>query len=80
MAKRNARGREIWFQRWMGSYMPCHPVGIAVIVGLAAFVAIEIDVGQFILEAMGVQGGDSWSYLLILPTVIFGLVLAERHS
>ena len=80
MAKRNAKGREIWFQRWMGSYMPCHPMGLAIIVGLAVFIKIAIAVGQLLLRAMGAQGADSWSYLLILPTVISGLLAAERHS
>ncbi len=80
MAKRNEQGREVWFKRVLWSYMPCHPVGILVILAIVLFGMIAVSVGQWLLRLAGVQGADSWPFLLIFPTVIAGWIIADRHS
>jgi hypothetical protein len=78
MARTNQQGREIWFDRWLWSYMPCHWKGWASVV---AVVAAGL-VGAFSIDAMtnARNQPSPWSALFMFSAVVFGWWIAERHS
>jgi hypothetical protein len=82
MAKRrlNGSGREIWFERVLWSYMPCHWKGVAVMAVVIVPTITCVFLGQWIIGAIGVQDAEQWPFVLIFPGVITGLIIANRHS
>ncbi len=72
--------REIWFKKVLWSYMPCNLTGLLLICGLVFIGVGGVFVGQWVLRAADVDGADDWPFLLIIPTVISGWIIAERHS
>lgn len=80
MSKRNEKGREAWFAMVLWSYMPCHPMRFLVILVLVLFGMGAVSIGQWILRLASIPGADSWPFLLILPTMGAGWIIAERHS
>jgi len=55
-------------------------MGLFVLCGLVIFGIGGVFVGQWLLRIASVGGADEWPYLLILPTVVAGWAIAERHS
>lgn len=71
---------EIWFEKWLWSYVPCHPKGFALIFALVVTFLASLG----ILKVLAALLNAPWiAYLSAAPFVvllIFGLKVAERHS
>lgn len=77
MTRRNRQGREIWFERWVWSYVPCHWKGWLLLAGVVAAANAVLWLLIWLLHA---QDNDARPYL-VLPVAILAMwVLAERHS
>lgn len=77
MTQRNRQGREVWFDRWLWSYMPCHWKGWALI----ASVVLPMVAAVLILTLMlHPDDGDPRPFLVLPIGFVVLLVLAERHS
>lgn len=72
MAPLNRHGREIWFERWLWSYVPCHRKGVIYPVLIIFATVLSCVVAQRLDPA------------LPLPFLLVGLALVtwvcERHS
>jgi hypothetical protein len=75
--RRNRHGQEIWFDRWLWSYMPCHWKGWALIAGVVTAGNAALWMLIWLLHA---KDDDPRPFLVLIPTGLIGLVLAERHS
>ena len=73
--RRNKMGREIWFERWLWSWMPCHWKGWAAIAGFNASFGLLL----WISGAMDKPDTDG-TFLLIIPYLVLSWWFAERHS
>lgn len=80
MTQLNEKGREIWFSRVLWSYIPSHWKGWALIAGVVAAGNASIWLLIWISGVMGGSQDDDWSFLVIIPFVLLGWWLAERHS
>jgi hypothetical protein len=77
MIRRNRQGREIWFDRWLWSYLPCHWKGWSLLLGVVAAANGVLWLLIWLLHAQE----DDWRPFLVLPAaIIAGLILSERHS
>lgn len=76
--RRNKEGREIWFDRWLWSYMPCHWKGWVLIATIAASANSGVWLLIWLFHAKDDDAGPF--FFLLLPMVIVGWVMAERHS
>jgi hypothetical protein len=72
--------REIWFKRLLWSYIPCHWKGWAMIVGLVACFLISMQILSWVVSATGHSDWDFVPFLPILPIVVLGWIVAERHT
>ena len=73
--------REIWFEKVLWSYMPCHWKGWAVLSALIISAVGGMFLGQWMLDALGYQGADWLLFpIFFFPTWIAALVIANRHS
>ena len=79
MARTNPQGREIWFDRWLWSYMPCHWKGWAVI---AASIAGGLTGSYAVGLISNPRNGppSAWSGLFLVAAVILMRWIAERHA
>jgi len=77
MTARNRQGREIWFDRWLWGYMPCHWKGWLLTLGGIFTVNASIWLLIWLLHA---QGDDQRPFLALPIGIIAILLLAERHS
>lgn len=77
--RRNREGREIWFERWLWSWVPCHWKGWALIAGVAAAANACLWLLIWISGAMNKPNAD-WPFLVIVPFVVLSWWVAERHS
>lgn len=77
--RRNKQGREIWFERWLWSWMPCHWKGWALIAGVVVTANACLWLLLWGTGAMN-QSDASWPFLIIFPFVGLSWWLAERHS
>lgn len=73
--------REIWFYRVLGSFVPCHWKGFAVLFGFVTLTLVGMFSGQFLLDALGYREAD-W---LALPLIFLAgfvpmMIIAHRHS
>jgi hypothetical protein len=72
--------REIWFEKILWSYMPCHWKGWAAMAVVAAPTLAAIFVAQHVAYALGYKD-DDW---LVLPIFLLGwlamMFIAKRHS
>ena len=75
----NREGREIWFERLLWSWVPCHWKGWAMIGGFVAAMLACTSVLEWISSAMG-KPDAVWPSLVIVPLLALSWWLAERHS
>jgi hypothetical protein len=73
--------REIWFERWLGSWMPCHWKGVVVLFAVITATLATYFLAQHAADAMGYRNLADW---LIFPILVIGLIALElicrRHS
>ena len=77
MIRRNRLGREIWFDRVLWSYLPCHWKGWLFLIGvILGLLAIELVV------AWVLHGRDQYDIegIVGLLGIVWMLVITERHS
>ncbi len=72
--------REIWFERILWSYMPCHWKGWAAMAALIAVTFCLLFLGGALLKTLGIRGADDLPFLIIFPAVVVGQIVARRHS
>jgi hypothetical protein len=77
--RRNKAGREIWFERVAWTGFPCHWKGWALIAGVPAAANASVWLLVGLSGALNKPDVD-WPFLILLPFVVFGVVLAERHT
>ena len=75
----NSQGREIWFERVLWSWIPCHWKGWAAIAGVVVGGLASLALLTWIAAAMS-HPDANWPFLVIVPFVGLGWWLAERHS
>lgn len=78
-AQLNKHGREIWFERILWSWLPCHWKGWGLIVAVVLSANIAVWLALWIAWALGDED-PWWPFLLLIPFIARGLWLAERHS
>jgi hypothetical protein len=79
-AEERMRGPDIWFDKFLGSYMPCHTKGWAFI---AAMVVIAMSAVQALIllgDVFGRPDLEGWAYLMLLPVIGCSWIISERHS
>jgi hypothetical protein len=72
--------REIWFERWLWSYMPCHWKGWALIAAFVVVVGGVIAVLNWVVAALG---HPDWSWVEFAPAALgwlWLLAITERHT
>jgi len=77
--RRNRKGREIWFDRVLWSYFPCHWKSWALIAGVVAAANVCVWALIWISGAMKKPDAD-WPFLVMVPFLLLSWWLAERHS
>jgi hypothetical protein len=77
MTRRNRQGREVWFDRWFWSYMPCHWKGWVLIASVAMLVSAAV---WALIVMLHPQDGDPRPFLVLPVGFVVLRVLAERHS
>lgn len=72
--------RDIWFERVLWGYMPCHWKGWAFLIGMASiFVPVLIVIDKY--SAVAGWGFLDYLFMPILGmVVIFSWIVASRHS
>ena len=72
--------REIWFEKILWSYMPCHWKGWAAMMAIMAPTALAILLAEHVAKAHGYKH-DDW---LVIPIFLAGwfslLSITKRHS
>jgi peptidoglycan/LPS O-acetylase OafA/YrhL len=77
--RRNREGREIWFDRVLWSWVPCHWKGWALILGVVAAANASFWLLIWVSGEMN-KANAGWPYLVLIPFIALGWWLAERHS
>jgi hypothetical protein len=77
---RNGQGREIWFARVLGSYLPIHWKGWAIlsalIISVSALVSLTMQIGQ----ALGYrEWSEPGAFAWIVPGLVISWIITERH-
>jgi hypothetical protein len=72
--------QEIWFEKVLWSYMPCHWKGLVFTVILAASTVLVIFSVKAVLSYFELQRAEDLSFLLIPAAVLYCLRVAKRHS
>jgi hypothetical protein len=78
-ARLNKAGREIWFDRILWSWMPCHWKGWAMLATIIIAGNTFLWTLICISSAMNMRDAG-WPFLIIFPFVGLGWWVAERHS
>jgi hypothetical protein len=76
--RRNEAGREVWFDRILWSYWPCHWKGWALILATVVGGNLCIWTLVAISEALG-QNHAAWPFLPLVPFVVWSWWISERH-
>ena len=72
---------EIWFEKVLWSYMPCHWKGWAALVGIIVFTVTMILLGQMTFDALHWSNLDWLPFpLFFFPAWLWLLTIAKRHS
>jgi hypothetical protein len=77
MEPRNKQGREIWFDRWLWSYMPCHWKGWVLLLGSVIIVNASVWLLMWLTNA---DADDPRPFLALPVGIIALLIVVERHS
>ena len=77
MVQRNRQGREIWFERWLWSHMPCHWKGWLAIAGC---LLTTLALLWLLIWLLHPSDGDVRPFLVLPIGVVVMHILAERHS
>ena len=72
--------REIWFEKVLWGYMPCHWKGLAAMAGVIIPAVAVILLGQMALDAFNYSEAAWLPLLIILPVLFSLLAIAKRHS
>lgn len=73
--------REVWFEKILWSYMPCHWKGVAVMAAFIIPTVVAILAGQWMLDVIGYRSADWLPFpLFFFPAFFSLLVVAKRHS
>jgi len=68
--------REVWFEKWLWSYMPCHWKGVAAMIAVIGPTLAAIFLARYV-------AGDAADWIQI-PIFLAGLltmqVICKRHS
>jgi hypothetical protein len=75
----NDDGREIWFKRFLWSWIPCHWKGWAMIFGFVAGSIACFWLLAWITGELGKPKMD-WPYLVLPPAIVMSWWMADRHS
>jgi hypothetical protein len=68
--------REVWFEKWLWSYMPCHWKGVAAMIAVIAPTPGAIFIAQY---AFG-ENADWLQIPIFLAGLLTMLVICKRHS
>jgi len=72
--------REIWFEKILWSYMPCHWKGWAAMMAVIVATLAAIFLARHVANALGYKN-DDW---LVIPIFLAGLLsmmrITKRHS
>ncbi len=71
---------EIWFEKWLWSYMPCHWKGWAFLFVLVALAFTTIGIIHAVCAYFGNKNADLFDFGALVVIVIFGSRIPERHS
>jgi len=73
--------REIWFQRVLWSYVPCHWKGFAVLAACVFVILFGGFAGQSAFDAFGYRDLDWLPFpIFFFPLWIAVMTIAKRHS
>ena len=73
--------REIWFEKILWSYIPCHRKGWAVLFAFALFTFCGIGFGEWAIDALGRPDADWLPWLIFfVPSWLAVMAIAKRHS
>ncbi|MBV5268745.1 MAG: hypothetical protein JZU55_00990 [Afipia sp.] len=72
--------KEIWFEKFMWAYMPCHWKGWAFLAGVAAIVVPVLIVIEKISSRPGWESVDFLFIVVLVCAFIFTGIVARRHS
>lgn len=73
--------REVWFEKVVWSYMPCHWKGVAVMVAIILPTVAAIILAQMLLSSLGYAHADWLPFVIFfIPALLFLLGVAKRHS
>ena len=72
--------REIWFEKWLWSYMPCHWKGWAVMAAVIAPTLLVFFLSQYAANTLGYAIADWLALPIILAGWLAMLMIAKRHS
>ena len=75
-----SKPNEIWFDRFLGSYMPCHWKGLLALVLMVALTMSAIFAAEYLLVEAGREDLKDWSFLLIFLGWVWMMLLARKHS
>lgn len=75
-----AMKREIWFEKWLWSYMPCHWKGWVAMVAVIMPTVATILLVEYVANTLGYKNVDWLAILIFLIGWLSMLVIAKRHS
>ena len=73
--------REIWFEKILWSYMPCHWKGVVAMAVVIFPTVVLILIAEFLFRRLGYDSlADLSFFIFLIPAWISLLVIAKRHS
>jgi hypothetical protein len=68
--------REVWFEKWLWSYMPCHWKGVAAMVAVIASTLAAI----FLARRVVGENADWLQLPIFFVGLVTMLIICKRHS
>ena len=72
--------REIWFEKFLWSYMPCHWKGVAAMISVVVPTVAAIILAPHAVYAIGYENGEWLQILIFFSGWITMLIICKRHS
>ena len=72
--------REIWFEKILWSYVPCHWKGWAAMTAIIAPTIAAIFLARYVTNAFGYKDGDWLMVAIFLAGWLSMMIVAKRHS